>query len=186
MRSRHLAIFACVVALSSPAWAQSRPSPPAVFPIPPPNAGTQVLCCSGYTVTARYGWPSPALPGFRAVDHNIPDSWAVVTIVAVPNAPTGNTYGLRAPGHAVDLRVWDPSDGIVEAQGTTYRLGRVQPIVVGPIDLPQVNAIGGTFPAQGYISVVYARHLPDVFQVAVRNAEDNKSFRFTLRRADIF
>ena len=56
----------------------------------PPHAGTPLVCCTGWTVSVVSGWPLP-YDGPPQQAYTFPASWPVLTIVAMPDAPTANT-----------------------------------------------------------------------------------------------
>lgn len=170
---RHRLIGTVIVGLTlaaTPARAQYDPGPP--------HAGTQVRCCSDYRITVHRGLYVP--PRATVSTVGIPPTWPVVTIVAWPEPPTGNAYGLRRPGHAVQLDVWDPTEPRVRLRGTAG-VPLVQPYDEGSFPVTVANALGGAFRAAGRAAIFHASHLPAVVKVRVTSAEGRASPVYTVR-----
>jgi hypothetical protein len=156
-----LIVALAILSLALPAAAQVHIVPPA----PPATASTQLLCCSGWDVTVRPGWPDE-FPDLRPVEgSNLSPSWPVVTLTVVPRAAHGNTYGLFIPGALIDFAVWNPASSF-KVHGGRY-LDVVTPLKSRRFTLTVPNALGGQFASGGILQVYLASHLPPRFTVTV-------------------
>jgi hypothetical protein len=149
----------------------ARPSLGQLPPAPPPNAGTQVRCCTDWTVKVVHGWPLPN-DGPPRVAFTFPDGWPVITIVATPEAPSGNVYVYTVPGKAARMFVWDPAEQF--SMAGVWR-SPIQSLREWRFETSAPNALGALFYGGGIAEVYHANYLPDVVKLYVVTEDGTRS-----------
>jgi hypothetical protein len=169
---RHVVIGLVLVGLAFAGTAEAQHQPG------PPNAGTPLVCCTSWTVSVVPGWPLP-YDGPPPLALSIPEAWPVTTLVAIPDAPGGDSNTYWVPGTATRMIVWDPAESI--HFGKSERITPIRVLARWPFPLSFSNAVGGQFQAGGFASTFHAGHLPDVVKVYVQMADGSRTRDMTVR-----